>query len=156
VHQIYGVVSQVVNKLKLINMFTATIKNKEDDGGAVKFFVEFTDGEKTVTEWCIPQNEEGFNYWVQSRLEVFNSCKDLSSKLEKGTEITIVNQIENTPTVFSKEEQEKNDWFVDYAKFTRIKTNLVDNGILSESDESFLELSERVKKGYKQEYFETL
>ena len=53
-------------------MWTATVKNKEEFNGAIKVTVDFSNGTKTVTETCIPQDKDGFTHWVKSRLATFN------------------------------------------------------------------------------------
>jgi len=53
--------------------YTAKIVGKNDEQGTTLFTVEFTKGEKTVTETCIPQNRQGFDHWKNSRLEAMNS-----------------------------------------------------------------------------------
>lgn len=54
-------------------MFTAKIIGKNNEQGTTLFTVEFTKGEKTVTETCVPQNRQGFDHWKNSRLEAMNS-----------------------------------------------------------------------------------
>lgn len=71
-------------------MFTAKIKSTDSSEGVIKIFVDFTNGEKTFTEWCIPQDEAGFTHWVKSRIEAMNTAEILAEKLTAGDNINLV------------------------------------------------------------------
>jgi hypothetical protein len=82
-------------------MFTAKIKSTDTSEGVIKIFVDFTDGEKTFTEWCIPQNQAGFDHWVLSRIEAMNTAKTLADKFTVGADIVI-----EQPVVVEPNEEE--------------------------------------------------
>jgi hypothetical protein len=91
-------------------MYTAKVVKKEIDNGIVKVFVEFTDGVNSQTEWCIPQDRQGFNFWVKSRLAVFNTGKELQTDLVDGADI----DVSDTPVLPSQDELDKQTWFAKY------------------------------------------
>lgn len=131
-------------------MYTATVISKEYDGGALKLTVQFENGEKSFTETCIPQNQEGFDYWIKSRLEVFNSGTDIDSKIEVGD--LVIPEVK-VPDPIDPIAVERQAFFSDLNHFYRVKLNMLDNGFLAEDDADVVALKDKIKRAYKAEYF---
>lgn len=94
-------------------MYIAKFNTTEETAQGTRFYVDFTNGENTITEWCIPQDKDGFDYWVKGRLQAINSAELLKQQVVAGEEIVIA-QPEPTPEL--TEEQiaflnRKQAWF---------------------------------------------
>lgn len=98
-------------------MYTAKILRKEVENGITKVFVTFTDGVNTQTEWCIPQDRQGFNFWVKSRLSVFNTGQELQAELVDGDDINVSDVI-IPPT---QAELDKQKWFAKYNELEQLE-----------------------------------
>lgn len=98
-------------------MYTAKVLKKEVENGIVKVFVTFTDGVNSQTEWCIPQDRQGFDFWVKSRLSVFNTGQELQADLADGADIDVSN---TTPTL-SQAELDKQAWFAKYNELEQLE-----------------------------------
>lgn len=70
-------------------MYKAIIKGTALNEGKITINVEFTDGENSATETCIPQDETAFQMWVKERLAFFEMSKKLAAELQEGQEITL-------------------------------------------------------------------
>ena len=134
-------------------MFTAKIKEKNTDAGVIKIYVDFTDGTKTITEWCIPQNEDGFKHWVKSRLEAFNSSISLEEKLAVDATVDVTEK-EVAPPVLTQAEIDRNTWLTKYAQWVRIKTTVVDTGIVPISNAKVTAMLADLKTTLKAEYID--
>lgn len=128
-------------------MFTHKIISKEFENGVLVLGVEFTDGVKTITEGVKPQDEAGFKYWLQSRLTSLNSLAALET-------VTINTSVDLTDPVVVKTQAEldKEEWFSDFYKWVKIKTTLVDTGVLTGSETQIVALLNKVKTGFKPAY----
>ena len=94
-------------------MYIAKFKTTEETAQGTRFYVDFTNGTNTITEWCIPQDKDGFDYWVKGRLQAINSAELLKQQVVAGEEIVIA-QTEPIPEL--TEEQiaflsRKQAWF---------------------------------------------
>jgi len=110
-------------------MFTAKLNRKEETNGLYTFFVDFTDGVETFTESCIPQDTAGFNYWVKSRIDAYNTKNELNNLLVEGQTIDLATLI--PAPVISEFEQRKNAWFSANQKlefFLKLKETAITTG----------------------------
>lgn len=134
-------------------MFTAKIKEKNTDQGVIKIYVDFTDGVKTITEWCIPQNEEGFKHWVKSRLEAFNSSINLEEKLVVDATVDVTEK-EVVQPVLTQAEIDRNVWLDKYYRWVRIKQTIVDTGIVPVTQPKLAAMLQNLKDTLKPEYID--
>lgn len=134
-------------------MYTAKINRKEDRGGVLEIFVDFTDGVKTYTDSCKPQDADGFKYWVKSRLATYNSSLALDAELNPDDEVDVSDTVV-TPPVLTQEEIDRNTWLEKYAKWVRIKTTVVDTGIVPVSNAKVAAMLADLKTTLKAEYID--
>ena len=137
-------------------MWTAKLNRKEENSGATKFFVDFTNGDKTHTEWCVPQDEQGFKHWVKSRLQTFEASEALKAQLTEGDEIDLSEPEPETPEL-TAEEAERNTWLEQwrvYSNANRAMKELADAGIEATTEEvtRFETLKKWVADNRKPEY----
>lgn len=133
-------------------MFTAKILSREEYANGSKIIVEFSDGQKKVTESCVPQNREGFDHWVKSRLETMNATITLMEELPDGT----VLDYSEEEVVVEPVDEEQAAWFRKYYNFIRIKANLVDTGIIPATNPKFVKLKSDVQAGLKEAYLDLI
>lgn len=131
-------------------MFTAKIINKEYVNGALQVTVAFTDGVTTINESCIPQDLNGLKFWVKSRLDTFNSAKQIDSDF--SVDDPIEPPTTPTPPTLTPEEQAREAWLLDYTKWVRVKTTLIDTGIFTGSETPAVNLKNKVKNGFLPDY----
>lgn len=134
-------------------MFTAKINRKEPRGAAIEIFVDFTNGTDTYTESCIPQNADGFKYWVKSRLETFNSGLALDVELQPQAEVDVSDTVV-TPPVLTQAEIDRNTWLAKYQKWVRIKQTLVDTGIITAANPKAAAMLNELKSTLQAEYLD--
>lgn len=128
-------------------MFTHKIISKEFENGVLVLGVEFTDGVKVITETVKPQDEEGFKYWLKSRLASLNSLNEL----EKVTVDSIVDLTEPV-NARTQAEIDRDAWLEKYTRWVNIKKNLIDTGILTGSEKQVTDYLADVKAGFKASY----
>lgn len=130
-------------------MFTHKIISKEFENGVLVLGVEFTDGTKTITESVKPQDEVGFKYWLRSRLASLNSL----SQLETVNVGDSVDPTESVPVdTRTQAEKDRDAWLEKYAKWVRIKTTLIDTGVLTGNETQVQTFLSDVKSGFKPAY----
>lgn len=134
-------------------MFTAKINRKEESNGIIKVFVDFTDGVQNFTESCIPQNRSGLDFWVKSRLETYNSSQQIKSELVDGAEIDVSDPV-IVPPVLTQAEIDRSTWLEKYYKWVRIKTTVVDTGIVPISNTKIASMLQNLKDTLKAEYID--
>lgn len=134
-------------------MYTAKIKNKEIINGVINVTVDFSDGVNTITEVCKPQDEAGFKFWVKSRLDTFNGAQTLDTTYAVDDTVDF---IEPTPPTPTQAEIDEAKWFADYQRFVRIKTTLVDTGIVDINHPKVQALLSTVQSGLKASYVDKL
>ena|SRR3990167_9064114 len=134
-------------------MYTAKINRKEDRGGIMEVFVDFTDGVKTYTDSCKPQDADGFRYWVKSRLDSYNSSVLLQDKFIEG-ETFDVSEPTTLPPILTQEETDRNNWLEKYSKWIRIKATLIDTGIITASNPKATAMLSDLKTTFKAEYID--
>lgn len=126
----------------------ASIKSTSDTPQGVEFTVEYTDGTKFIDSLVIPQDEDGLIYWVKSRLNTLNSAEELPLKYPIGTAVGAI-PLEEVPTT---EVAERDAWLNDYLRYQRIKTGLIDTGLMSGDDKTLSDLRSDLQVGFKPEY----
>ena len=110
-------------------MFKAKFNRKEESNGLYTFFVDFTNDEETYTESCIPQDVNGFNYWIKSRLDAYNTKHELDALLVSGEEIDP--GVLSPKPILSEFEQRKAAWFATNDKlqfFLKLKNTAIETG----------------------------
>jgi hypothetical protein len=132
-------------------MYTATITNKEFINGALRVTVEFSDGVTTVTESCIPQDYDGLKFWVKSRLATFNSAKEIDTDLAINDPVDVADPTPVVP-VLTQDEIDQNDWLQDYKRWVKVKTTLIDTGVLTGNETQVQALRTRVQTNFKATY----
>lgn len=132
-------------------MWTATVKEKGEVAQGAYVVVDFTDGARTVTEQCIPQDLDGFRHWVRSRLASFNVKTDLDAKYAVGSTVVVTETLP-TPTA---DEIARNEWFNDFRRMERVQ-KLVDLGIVLATNAKVVALRDRLKTNLRVEYIDAL
>jgi hypothetical protein len=133
-------------------MWTATIKEKGTSPQGTYVDVNFSDGTTTVTERCIPQDLNGFKYWVKGRLATFN-CKD-----DINATYNIDDKVDVTDTEkqgLSQDEIELGLW---RAKFVRLQSvqKLIDLGIVANDNPKVVALRNDLKDTIKADYIDRI
>ena len=136
-------------------MYTAKIVAKANVGGTVRFSVEFTDGTTTVMEQIVPQNEDSFKSWVRSRIAVFESSAPLDTTYNVEDSIDVTEGVV-TPVDLTAAEIAAQAWLSDYTKWVKVRTTLIDTGILTGSETKVVELQKKVKDGFKVSYLDNI
>lgn len=124
-------------------MYTAKINRKDYVNGVVRVFVDFTNGTDVYTEACIPQDEDGLKFWVKSRLAAFNVGEVVETNYTDGADIDVSDPVVTPPTP-TQAELDRDEWLKDYRKYTKVKTTLVDTGILTGNEAWFVTLRNKV------------
>ena len=132
-------------------MYTATITNKEFINGGIKVTVDFSDGVTTVTESCIPQDKDGFKYWVKSRLATFNGGQEVDSLYSLNEIVDVSEPVVEEP-VLTQAEIDRNEWILDYRKWVKVKSTLIDTGILTGDEPQVLALKSQVQASFRPAY----
>lgn len=110
-------------------MFTAKVQRKEDALAGLDVYVDFyKDGVFDHTENMIPQDKAGFTHWLQSRLSSLNTGDSLKTELTPDLDITEYGKV--TPPVLTQAEIDRNTWLEKYYRWVRVKTTVVDTGIV--------------------------
>ena len=134
-------------------MYTAKITNKKIVNGVLNVMVEFTDGVDTVNETCVPQNEDGLLFWVKSRLETFNSAKEIDATYAKD-EVLDVSESVVTPPAPTADQIARDKWLNDYRQWVRVKSTLIDTGVILNTNPKAVALLQKVKDNLKAEYLD--
>lgn len=133
-------------------MWTATVKNKDATTGIMHVSVDFSNGVKTLTEVCIPQDKDGFDHWVKSRLATLNSATVIDSVYAVGSPVVIADPVVATPTAA---EIARNEWFNDFRKLQQAQ-KLVDLGVILTTNAKIVALRDRLKTNLRVEYIDAL
>ena len=124
-------------------MYTATIKNKEFVNGALRVTVDFSDGVTTVTESCIPQDFNGLKFWVKSRLATFNGGQEIDTTFNVNDPIDPTDPVVTPPTP-TAQEIARNEWLQNYRKWVKVKSTLIDTGVLTGNEAQLVTLKNKV------------
>lgn len=138
-------------------MWKATINRKEEVSGQQRVYVDFSNGTKTTTEWCIPQDTNGFKSWVKARITAFETAEEMASMAD-GQEIDISNEAMPTPT---PEEQAATAWLGAWKKLEsgqKLKQMNESLGMAMNPEDvtALEELAAFVKTNFKQEYIDLI
>jgi hypothetical protein len=133
-------------------MWTATVKSKELVGGALNVTVDFTDGTRTVTESCIPQDKAGFEFWVKSRLATFNGGVAIDAEYAVDAPVVIAEPVVVPPT---QAELDYAEWFNDFNRLVRVQ-KLIELGIIQASNAKVVALKNKVTTNLKAEYIDSI
>lgn len=136
-------------------MYTAKIISKEYVNGALKVTVEFTDGTTSVQEFCIPQDFDGLKYWVKSRLATFNGAKEIDTTFSVDDEIDVTEPIVQPPAP-TAEEIARDAWLKNYFKWVKVKTTLIDTGILTGNETKVVQLKTKVQTDFLPTYIDDI
>lgn len=134
-------------------MYTAKIQRKDYINGAIRVFVEFTNGTEIYTESCIPQDENGFKHWVKSRLDTLNSASIIETNYLVGSTIDISDPVPISIEL-TVEEIARNEWIENYRKWLKVKETLIDTGVLTGSEIKVLQLQNKVKTDFLSSYID--
>jgi len=133
-------------------MFTATTISKREVPQGIEYTIEFSDGTRTVIEPVIPQDEDGFRYFVEARLKSLNSSKTLPTKFVDGEVIIF----DKTTPVLTQAQIDQNQYFTDLNRYNRIITNLVEPGFVAVDFPEVVALAARLKTNFKPEYLDVI
>lgn len=134
-------------------MYTATIKKKTIDNGVLRVEVEFSDGVNSIVESCIPQDLDGLKYWVKSRLATFNGALSIDTTLGVNDTVDVSDPVVTPPTP-TAEEIARDAWLANYKKWVRVKTTLIDTGILTGNETKAVQLKTKVQNDFLPAYLD--
>ena len=133
-------------------MFTATTISKREVPQGIEYTIEFSDGTRTVIEPVIPQDEDGFRYFIEARLKSLNSSKTLPDKFVDGEVISF----DDTTPVLTQAQIDQNQYFNDLNRYNRITTYLVEPGFVAGDFPEVVALSAKLKTNFKPEYLDVI
>ena len=134
-------------------MYTAIIVDKTFSDNGYNITVDFSNGTKTFREKVIPQDRNGFDFWLKSRLEHYNSAELLESTLVEGEPIVPPEpEVPSTPTAA---ELARADWFARLGQLERV-SKLVDLGVIESSNVKLVSLQKSIKNDIKPEYIDSI
>jgi hypothetical protein len=128
-------------------MYTATILKKEFIDGKVFVSVSYPNGTDTLVETISATDLEVLKSNIRARVDSLNKANALSDTLTTGS-------IDLTPPAdtITPAETEKQAWFNQYSKWVKIKTTLIDTGILTGNETQLVNLKSQVQNGFKASY----
>lgn len=129
-------------------MYTASLTQKTLTDGSFSVEVTFTDGAESFTETVKPQSIDNLKTWVQNRITTLNDAKTLFTT--PALDASIVEP--KAPLTTAEEDREK--WLKKYAKWVKIKTTLIDTGILTGTETKLVDLKTAVQTDYKPAYLD--
>lgn len=135
-------------------MYTAKIHDKSFDAGVLRVQVEFTNGAESIFESCVPQDEGGLKHWVKSRLTQLNFAGEVDTKFPVGSTVDLSTPVEEV--VRTQEEIDRDKWLKKYNKWVKIKTTLIDTGILTGNEANLVTLKGKVQSDYLPEYLDLI
>ncbi len=137
-------------------MYTATVQSKTvEANGVIAVNVIFTDGTNNIPETVRPSDMDGFKYWVKSRLTALNAVPVLQTTLADGATVDVSDPVVVPPTL-TQAQIDLNTWLGDYAKWIKIKTTLIDTGILTGSEAPVVALKTKVQTNFKASYLNSI
>ena len=135
-------------------MYTAKIFDKSFDAGVLRVQVEFTDGVTSLFESCVPQDENGLKYWIKGRLSQLNFAGEVDTKFPNGDTV-IVDPVVVPPTP-TAEQIAQEEWYKNYIKWVKIKTTLIDTGILTGNETKLVQLKAKVTSDFLPAYLDII
>jgi hypothetical protein len=136
-------------------MYIAKIHDKSFDAGVLRVQVEFTDGVISLFESCVPQDEGGLKYWIKGRLDQLNFATNINIDYPDG-QIVDVSVPVVTPPIQTPEQIAQDKWLAQYTKWVKIKTTLIDTGILTGTEPKLVTLKGKVQSDYLPSYIDLL
>lgn len=135
-------------------MWTATVKSKEEKGGIISVTVDFSNGEKTITETCRSAYINDIKAWARSRVNEFTKAKELDTVLAVDDVIDIAEEVV-APVAPTQAEVERSEWMRDYWKLQQVQ-KLIDLAVLTGNETPIVNLRNKVKTNFKTAYIDTL
>ena len=123
--------------------------------GIITVNVQFIEGVKIIEETVRPSNLDGFNYWVKSRLEALNAVPAVQAALVDGTTVNTAEPVV-IPPVLTQAQIDKNTWLDDYSKWVKVKSTLIDTGILTGNETPVVALKTKVQTNFKPGYVDSI
>ena len=136
-------------------MYTAKIFDKSFTGGVLRVQVEFTNGTDSIFESCVPQDENGLKFWVKSRLAQLNFAGDVDTKFPTGSTVDVSNPVVTPPTP-TAEEIARDEWLKNYYKWIKVKSTLIDTGVLTGSETKLVQLKAKVTSDFLPAYLDLI
>jgi len=132
-------------------MFTAEILDKAFVNGVIEAQIKFTDGTDVVTDTFKVPTIANLKEVVSRRLVAMDAAKADEGKLATGSFDATVTPV--SPT--AKEVAEK-EWLANYYKWLRVKTTLIDTGILDGTETKVVALQNKVKTDFLPAYLDSI
>lgn len=128
-------------------MYTATLTDKKIVDGKIVATVSYTNGADTLVETISFIDVETFKRAVKSKVDALNTTATAVNNLSLGA-------IDTTPTppTLTQAQIDEQTWMNQYTKWVRIKTTLIDTGILTGNETALVNLLNQVKTGFKAAY----
>ena len=136
-------------------MYTAKIENKSLDNGIYRVVVSFTDGVTVINDSCSPSDEFGLKFWIKSRLTQLNSAPVIDATFPNGQVVDVSDPVV-VPIVQTPEEIAADKWMKQYTKWVKIKTTLIDTGILTGNETKVGALKAKVQADYLPAYLDNI
>ncbi len=136
-------------------MYTAKIFDKSFDAGVLRVQVEFTNGKESIFESIVPQDENGLKYWVKGRLAQLNFAGEVETKFPVGSTVDVSTPVVTPPTPTPAEIAQE-AWLVNYRKWTKIKTTLIDTGVLTGNETKLATLKAKVQSDFIPAYLDII
>lgn len=130
-------------------MYTAKLKDRVIENGVVRWVVEFTNGTDTFTDSFKVSKYADLQRQVTSRLVDLNF-------VDTFTIDGVIDSIVNTPVVQTPEQIAEEKWLKQYYKWLKIKTTLIDTGILTGNETKVANLKAKVQADYLPAYIDNL
>lgn len=127
-------------------MYTAKIHDKSFEAGVLRVQVEFTNGTESIFESCVPQDEGGLKCWIKGRLDQLNFAATIDSKYAVGSIVDV--SITQTTSTKTQAEIDRDAWVLLYQKWLRVKTGLIDTGILTGNETKVVNLKAKVQSDF--------
>ena len=132
-------------------MFTQKFNRKENTEQGVRYYFDFSNGAKTYTDACVRQDLNGLKFWIKGQLAKYNTEELLDTELVQGVAVDVSDTVV-TPPVLTQEEIARNAWLEKYSKWVRIKTTMIDTGVLTGNETQVQNFLSDVKAGFKPAY----
>jgi len=130
-------------------MYTAKLINRVKENGVVRWIVEFSNGTDTFTD------SFKVNKYVDLRKQVTNRLNDLNF-VDTFTLDAPIDLLVDTPVVQTPEQIAEDKWLKQYYKWVKIKTTLIDTGILTGNETKIADLKAKVQSDYLPAYINNL
>lgn len=130
-------------------MYTATLKNRLVEGGKIRWVVEFTNGTDTFKDSFHANKYTEVQRQVTSRLVDLNFVDTFT--IDGVIDVVATPSVVQTPERVAEEK-----WLKQYYKWLKIKTTLIDTGILTGNETKVANLKAKVQSDYLPAYIDNL